>query len=165
MNAALWQAVLMVGTFKCLTASMCVTTPRFMTNDDQEGLASCKCLSGGNGLLPMVIRRGQPLANDDPEGPASCKWSSGGAGLLQMIIQRDRLLANGHPEVPAYWKWWSGGTGLLHMIIWRSRTLASEQVSVTRQKFNLRASTKIQLQCFDQSSSSKTWPYPTSLKV
>ena len=66
------------GIFKFLTVSMCVTTPRFMTNDDQEGLASCKCLSGGTGLLPMVIRRGQPLANDDPEGPASCKWSSGG---------------------------------------------------------------------------------------
>ena len=25
------------GIFKFLTVSMCVTTPRFMTNDDQEG--------------------------------------------------------------------------------------------------------------------------------
>ena len=45
-----------------------------------------KVLSGGSGLLQMIIRRIRPLANDQPENPASNKWSSGGTGHLQTII-------------------------------------------------------------------------------
>ena len=68
--------------------------------DHPEGPASCKCSSGGAGLLQMLIRRIRPLANDHPEGPPICKWSFGGSGLLQMIIWRDQPLANDHPSPP-----------------------------------------------------------------
>ena len=55
-------------------------------NDHQDGMTSCKWLSGWTGLLQIIIWINLPLAYDHPDRPTSCKWSFGSTGVLQMIF-------------------------------------------------------------------------------
>ena len=50
---------------------MIIQTIRPLANYHPDDSASCKCPSGGSGLLQMIIWRMRPLANDHPYDPAT----------------------------------------------------------------------------------------------
>ena len=89
-----WKNTIMKTTF---------TISRPLANYHPKGLASCKCpgglasckwLSGGTGLLQMIIRRDRPLPNDYPEGPASCKRPFGSTRLFSIFLFNIQLKGN-----------------------------------------------------------------------